>query len=151
MWETPPKGATSEIICWDRVPHRSNSGLLLRNVANQVTGNSSPWQDSSSLNHWGTPGEATGSGAYWQSQGTDMEDDSGTERDTSSDSGHEEIDVPDLNGLNQSEASAHAYWQYRLHKRKWRRLSSKPTRMFRRIHKRFRTAKGKGKGFLDMP
>ena len=67
--------------------------------------------------------------------------------DTSSDSGHEEIDMSDLNGLDHGEASAHAYWQYRLHKRKWRRLSSKPTRKFRRIHKRFRTAKGKGKGF----
>ena len=116
-------------------------------MTNHGTGNSSPWQESSSLNHWGTPEEATGSGAYWQSQGTDMEDDSGTETDTSSDSGHEEIDTSDLNGLNQSEASAHAYWQYRLHKRKWRRLSSKPTRKFRRIHKRFRTAKGKGTGF----
>ena len=77
----------------------------------------------------------------------DIEDDSGTETDTSSDSGHEEIDMSDLNGLDHGEASAHAYWQYRLHKRKWRRLSSKPTRKFRRIHKRFRTAKGKGKGY----
>ena len=66
---------------------------------------------------------------------------------TSSDSGREEIDMPDLSGLNHSEASAHVYWQYRLHKRKWRRLSSKLTRKFRRIHKRFRTAKGKGKVF----
>ena len=76
-----------------------------------------------------------------------MEDDSGTETDTSSDSGHEEIDMSDLNGLNQSEASAHAFWQYRLHKRKWRRLSNKPTRKFRRIQMRFRTARAKGKGF----
>ena len=38
--------------------------------------------------------------------------------DTSSDSGHEEIDMSDLNGLDHGEASAHAYWQYRLHKRK---------------------------------
>ena len=78
---------------------------------------------------------------------TDMEEDSGTETDTSSDSGHEEIDMSDLNGLNQSEASAHAFWQYRLHKRKWRRLSNKPTRKFRRIQMRFRTARAKGKGF----
>ena len=62
-------------------------------MTNHATGNSSPWQDSSCLNHWGTPEEATGSGAYWQSQDTDMEDDSGTETDTSSDSGHEEIDM----------------------------------------------------------
>ena len=110
-----------------------------------------PWQESSSLNHWGTPEEATGSGAYWQSQGTDMDGDSGTETDTSSDIGHEGIVMSDLSRLNQSEASAHAYWQYRLHTRKWRRLSSKPTRKFRRIHKRFRTAKGKGKGFPDVP
>ena len=93
------------------------------------------------------PEEATGSGAYWQPQGTDMEDDSGTETDTSSYSGHEEIDMSVLNGLNHGEASARAYWQHRLHKRKRRRLSSKPTRKFRRIHKRFRTAKGKGKCF----
>ena len=33
-----------------------------------------------------------------------MEDDSGTETDTSSDSGHEEIDMADLNGLNHGEA-----------------------------------------------
>ena len=76
-----------------------------------------------------------------------MEDDSGAETDTSSDSGHEEVDMSDLNGLNQGEASANAYWQHRLRKRRWRRLSSKPTRKFRRIHKRFRTAKGKGNGF----
>ena len=52
---------------------------------------SSSWQDPSSLNHWGTPEEATGSGAYWQSQGIDIEDGSGTEADTSPDSGHEDI------------------------------------------------------------
>ena len=80
-------------------------------MTNHGTGNSSPWQDSSSLNLWGASEEATGSGAYWQSQGTDMEDDSGTETDTSSDSGYEEIDTSGLNGLNQSEASAHAFWQ----------------------------------------
>ena len=62
------------------------------------TGGSSSWQDFSFLNHWDTPEEATGSGAYWQSQGTDMEDDSGTETGTSSDSGHEEIDMSDLMG-----------------------------------------------------
>ena len=59
------------------------------------------------------PKEATGRGAYWQSHGTDMEDDSGAETDTSLDSGHEEIDTSGLNGFNQSEASAHAYWKYR--------------------------------------
>ena len=121
-------------------------------MTNHGTGSSSSsWQNSSSLNHWGNPEDTTGSGAYWQTQGADIEDDSGTETDTSSDSGHEEIDMSDLNGLDHGEASAHAYWQYRLHKRKWRRLSSKPTRKFRRIHKRFRTAKGKGKGFPDTP
>ena len=117
-------------------------------MTNHGTGSSSSsWQNPSSLNHWGNLEDTTGSGAYWQTQDADIADDSGTETDTSSDSGHEEIDMSDLNGLDHSEASAHAYWQYRLHKRKWRRLSSKPTRKFRRIHKRFRTAKGKGKGF----
>ena len=119
-------------------------------MTNHGTGSSSSsWQNSPSLNHWGNLEDttSTGSGAYWQTQSADVEDDSGTETDTSSDSGHEEIDMSDLNGLDHGEASAHAYWQYRLHKRKWRRLSSKPTRKFRRIHKRFRIAKGKGKGF----
>ena len=117
-------------------------------MTNHSTGSSSSsGQDSSSLNHWGMPEQATGSGAYWRPQGTDMEDDSRTETDTSSDSGHGEIVLSGLNGLNQSGALAHAYWQYRLHKRKRRRLSSKPTRKFWRIHKRFRTATGKGEGF----
>ena len=115
-----------------------------------VGGSSSSWQDSSSLEHWGTLEEATRSGAYWQSQGTDMEDDSGIETDTSSDSGREELDMSDLSGLNNGEASAHTYWQYRLHKRKRRRFSGKPARKLKRIHKRFRTANCK-EGFPDKP
>ena len=68
-------------------------------MTNRGTGNSSSWQEPSSLNHWGAQEEAIGSGAYWHSQGTDMDDDPGTETDTSSDSGHEEIDMSDLNRL----------------------------------------------------
>ena len=83
----------------------------------------------------------------WQSQDTDVEDDSVSETNTTSYSGHGEIDMSDPNGLNHGEASAHAYWQYRLHKRTWRRLSSKPSRKFRSIRKRFRTAQGKGTCF----
>ena len=93
---------------------------------------------------WGMPEEATGSGAYWQSQGTDMEDESGTETDIPSDRGHREIDMSDLNGLSHGDASAHAYWQYRLHKRKWRRLSA-------RLPANSEQLKGKGKVFPDMP
>ena len=141
----PHKEATSKIICWGMFLPQNNNATYM---TNHGTGSSSSsWQNPSSVNHWGSPEDTTGSGAYWQTQGADIEDDSGTEADTSSDSGHEEIDMSDLNGLDHGEASAHAYWQYRLHKRKWRRLSSKPTRKFRRIHKRFRIAIGKGKGF----
>ena len=53
---------------------------------------------------------------------------SGTDSDTSSDSGNEEIDTSDLHGLNDAEASTLAYWQYRQSKRRWRRLTLKPTR-----------------------
>ena len=121
-------------------------------MANPSTGgSSSSWQNTSNPNPWGTepaphPG---GSGAYWQSSIAEdfLDNDSGTETDTSSDSGNEEIDMSDLAGMDNAEASAHVYWQYRLHKRKWRRLHSKPTRKFRRIHKRFRYSKGKGRGF----
>ena len=71
----------------------------------------------------------------------------GTDSDTSSDSGHEEIDMTDLQGYDDGEASAHAYWQYRHAKRKWRRVTNKPTRKFRRLTRKFGRRKGKGKGF----
>ena len=121
-------------------------------MANPTAGSSSSsWQNTSNPNHWGTlqNSHSNGGGAYWQASSTEgfFDNDSGTETDTSSDSGNEEIDMSDLAGMDNAEASAHVYWQYRLHKRKWRRLHSKPTRKFRRIHKRFRLAKGKGRGF----
>jgi hypothetical protein len=49
-------------------------------MTNHGTGSSSSsWQNPTSLNHWGNPEDTTGSGAYWQTQNADIEDDSGTE------------------------------------------------------------------------
>ena len=49
-------------------------------MTNHGTGSSSSsWQNPSSLNHWGNPEDTTGSGAYWQTQSADIEDDSGTD------------------------------------------------------------------------
>ena len=72
--------------------------------------------------------------------------DTGTDSETSSDSGHEEMDMSDLHGMDDSAASEHCYWQYRQAKRRWRRLTNKPVRKFRRLTRKFRR-KGKGKGF----
>ena len=79
----------------------------------------------------------------------DHEMDSGTDTDTSSDSGTEEIDDPALQHMSQTEAAEHVYLQYRRAKRKWRRFTNKPVRRFRRVIKHFRhkgRRKGKGKG-----
>ena len=80
---------------------------------------------------------------FWQ--GVPELDDSGTDTDTSSDSGQEELDMSDLRGMTDAEASEYIYWQYRTAKRRWRRVAQRPVRKFRRYAKRFRR-KGKGKG-----
>ena len=81
-------------------------------------------------------------------------DATGTDTDTSSDSGNEKIDMSDVAGLTNQQAGAKIFWQYREHKRKWRRFTNKPVRKFRRHVKRFKktqfhrersTGTGKGK------
>ncbi len=79
----------------------------------------------------------------------DEEQDSGTDTDTSSDSGHEPIDMSEFNRMSQEEAVEQAFLSYRFHKRRWRRMMGKPVRKFRRFAKRFGygRSKGRGRGF----
>ena len=67
---------------------------------------------------------------------------SDTDTNTSSDSGHEEIDMSDLAGLGHQEASELVFLQYRKARRRWRRLAQKPVRKFRRYDKRMSFGKG---------
>ena len=83
---------------------------------------------------------------FWQGV-PELDEDSATDTDTSSDSGLEEVDMSDLRGMTDHEASELVYWQYRTAKKRWRRLTQRPVRRFRRFAKRFhRKGKGKGKG-----
>ena len=72
--------------------------------------------------------------------------DGSTDSDTSSDSGQEELPMPDTTYLSQAEAAEQIYTQYRRAKRTWRRFTGKPVRKFRRHFRHFRKRKGKGKG-----
>ena len=65
---------------------------------------------------------------------------------TSSDSGTEHIDMSDLRPMTDQQASEHVFWQYRMHRRRWRRLTGKPVRRFRRHVRHFVKRRGKGKG-----
>ena len=65
---------------------------------------------------------------------------------TSSDSGTAYIDMSDLQPLTDAQASEHVFWQYRTHRRRWRRLTGKPVRRFRRHVRYFVKRRGKGKG-----
>ncbi len=56
----------------------------------------------------------------------DEEQDSGTDTDTSSDTGHEPIDMSEFNCMSQEEAVEQAFLNYRFHKRRWRRMMGKP-------------------------
>ncbi len=78
----------------------------------------------------------------------DEEQDSGTDTDTSSDSGHEPVDMGEFNRMSDQEAVEQAFLNYRFHKRRWRRMMGKPVRKFRRFAKRFGyRSKGRGRGF----
>ena len=77
----------------------------------------------------------------------DSEMDSGTDTDTSSDSGNEDMDDGSFQHMSQSEVAEHVYMQYRRAKRRWRRFTNKPARRFRRVIKHFKRGKGrKGSG-----
>jgi len=56
--------------------------------------------------------------------------DDGTDTDTSSDSGAEDLDMPDMTHLTEHEAAEQLYWTYRRAKRTWRRFTGKPVRKF---------------------
>eukprot|EP00969_Alexandrium_andersonii_P046842 2055540-Alexandrium_andersonii.AAC.1 len=51
--------------------------------------------------------------------------------------------------MDDAEAAEHVFWQHRRRKRRWRRLTHKPARCFRRFVRKFvrkhRHGKGKGK------
>ena len=89
-----------------------------------------------------------------QPDASSSSDATGSDTDTSSDSGNEKIDMTDVAGLTQKQAEAKIFWQYREHKRKWRRFTNKPVRKFRRHVNRFKKtqfhrserAPGSGKG-----
>ena len=59
--------------------------------------------------------------------------DSGTDSDTSSDSGTEHIDMSEFAHLTPAEASERAFLNYRFQKKTWRRLTKKPVRRVRRF------------------
>jgi hypothetical protein len=60
-----------------------------------------------------------------------FEVDSGTDTDASSDDGEEPADMPDVPQVTAEPASERAYWQYRKAKRRWRRFTGQPVRLFR--------------------
>ena len=82
----------------------------------------------------------------------------GTDTDTSDDSGNEDLDIPVDASMPQSEQAEHVYWQYRQHKRAWRRfLQRAPLRVRRHMKHDGRSCnprgvffggntKGRGKG-----
>ena len=68
--------------------------------------------------------------------------DSGTDSDTSSDDGLEELPNPGISQMTDTQAAEHIYLEYRAAKTTWRRFAGKPVRHFRRNVKRI---KGSGK------
>ena len=70
----------------------------------------------------------------------------GTSSATSSDSGTEFIDMSDLQPMSDAQGFEHVFWQYRMHRRRWRRLTGRPVRIFRRSVRFFVKRRGKGKG-----
>jgi len=71
-----------------------------------------------------------------------------TNTDTSSDSGEEDIQAPDVSHLSDADAAEQIYLRYRRAKRTWRRFTGRPVRKFRRHIKRhayFRKGKGRGR------
>ena len=79
------------------------------------------------------------------SDGGDESCDSGTDTDTSSDSGNEEVDMTDLRDLSEEQAADQCFFRYRFAKRKWRRFTGKRVRKVRRKFKRSQHAYFKGK------
>ena len=58
--------------------------------------------------------------------------------DTSSDSGKEVMDEPDLSGMNEEQKSFALFIAYRNARRNWRRHTRRPVRRFRRVVRKFK-------------
>ena len=58
------------------------------------------------------------------------DEDDGTDTDTSSDDGREDIARPDVSNMSDAEAAMTIYMAYRNAKTNWRRLTGKPVRKF---------------------
>ena len=99
------------------------------------------------------------SGGYWGGVSTEpwsqqafpvdqyYEEDDGTDTDTSSGSGAEDIPRPDVSNMTDAAAAHTIYMAYWNAKRNWRRFTGKPVRKFRRHFRRhFGKGKGKSKG-----
>ena len=120
----------------------------------QETWPTNTWQpyDYPTYQEGGSSGSGQAQTTFWQNSEYDAtwDDYSGTDTETSPDSGHEEIDQSDVRGMTEPEAAEFIFLQYRKYRRKWRRFQRKPVRRFRRMYRkviRRRRTKGKGKGF----
>ena len=77
---------------------------------------------------------------------TQEEEHYGDSSATSSDSGNEELPLPAVSGMSQTDATSLIYMQMRNAKRVWRRYTQRPVRQFRNTIGKFFKGKGKGKG-----
>ena len=104
-----------------------------------------PPQWGSGGGHQTETGWPTSGAGFYQ---TDQEEDDGTDTDTSSDSGNEDlVGQAELVGMTDPDVAAHLYFQYRKAKKVWRRSTHKPVRKFRRKFRKF--GKGHGKVYRD--
>ena len=86
--------------------------------------------------HWAEPtGHLADTGEVYAA---DYEEESwaSTTTDTSSDSGEEDLQAPDVSQLSEAESTEQIYLRYRRAKRTWRRFTGRPVRKFRRHIKR---------------
>ena len=78
-----------------------------------------------------------------------IEEEDGTDSETSSDDGGEIIQDTSIDGLGEAEIGERLFMAYRRARRQWRRYTGKPVRRFRRTIKHMKKwRKGRGKGFF---
>ena len=124
------------------------------NVGGQPTNTASG--ESRQAEPWGTAGPGESRQAEPWNQGptlafpvNDWDEDDGTDSDTSSDDGMEDVGGPDTSQMTEAVAADAIYMAYRRAKKVWRRYTGKPVRKFRRHFRKFhRQSKGKGRGFF---
>ena len=71
--------------------------------------------------------------------------DSGTDTDTVSSLGEEDLDFSEFTGLTEEQREQELFWLYQHAKRRWRRNQQKGTRKVRRYFRRRMKGKGRGK------